>query len=180
MTCANIQRHLQHYVDDRLDARAASGVAAHLAGCAACRDDLRLLQAVRTGAAALPYVAEPERLTRSILARVAAFERQRAVATLGARFALRLADALLATALASLATVLFLLLQPGLLRMAAAPLQHALAPLQRGYVGFVGHWGTVLAWALWMGLGLSLTLWFAGSEVRSGWRRTLSQHLPWQ
>jgi anti-sigma factor RsiW len=180
MTCARIHRHLQHYLDDRLDARVASGVAAHLTECAACREDLRLLQAVRTGAAALPYVAEPERLTRSIMVRVAAYERQRAVAPRGARFALRLADALLATALASLATVLFLLLQPGLLRVVAQPLQHALLPLQRGYLGFVGQWGTLLAWAMWMGVGLSLTLWFAGSEVRAGWRRTLSEHLPWQ
>jgi predicted anti-sigma-YlaC factor YlaD len=180
MTCASIQRHLQHFLDDRLDVRAVSGVADHLRACAACREDFRGLEAVRSGAATLPYVAEPERLTRAIMARVAAFERQRGVATRGTRFALRLADALLATALASLATVLFLLAQPGLLRMAAEPLRQALAPLQRGYLGFVGQWGTVLAWVMWMGVGLSLTLWFAGSEVRAGWRRTLSQHLPWQ
>jgi hypothetical protein len=180
MTCAGIRRHLQHYIDDRLAAHAASSVATHLAECAACREDLRLLQVVRTGASTLPYMREPERLTRSIMARVAAFERQRAIAMRGARFPLRLADALLATVLASLATVLFLLTQPGLLRMASEPLQHALVPLQRGYLGFVGQWGTVLAWAMWMGVGLSLTIWFAGSEVRAGWRRTLSEHLPWQ
>jgi anti-sigma factor RsiW len=180
MTCASTRRHLQHYLDDRLAVRAASGVATHLAECAACREDLRLLQAVRAGASSLGYVREPERLTRSIMARVAAFERQRAIAAHGARFALRLADALLATALASLATVLFLLTQPGLLRLAAAPVQQALVPLQRGYVGFVGQWGTLLAWAMWMGVGLSLTFWFAGSEVRAAWRRTLSEHLPWQ
>jgi hypothetical protein len=177
MTCARARRHLQLYLDDRLAAHAAADVAAHLAACAACRESLHLLQLVRAGAATPSYVRDPERLTRSIMARVAAFERQRAFA---APFALRLADALLATALASLATILFLLTQPGLLRTVADPLQRALTPLQHGYLGFVGQWGTLLAWVIWMGIGLSLTLWFAGSEVRAGWRRTLSEHLPWQ
>jgi hypothetical protein len=180
MTCASARRHLQLYLDDRLDVRSAAGVAAHLSVCAGCREDLRLLHEVRAGAATLPDMREPERLTRLIMARVAAFERQRAVATRGARFALRLADALLATALASVATILFLLTQPALLHTVADPLQRALAPLQRDYLSFVGQWGTLLAWVMWMGIGLTLTLWFAGSEVRAGWRRMLSEHLPWQ
>jgi hypothetical protein len=178
MTCTRAHRHLQLYLDDRLAAYSAADVAAHLAACAACRESLRLLQLVRAGAATPPAVREPERLTHSIMARVAAFERQRARAA--APFALRLADALLATALASLATVIFLLTQPGLLRTVTDPLQRALVPLQRDYLGFVGQWGTLLAWVICMGLGLSLTLWFAGSEVRAGWRRALSEHLPWQ
>ena len=178
MTCARAHRHLQLYLDDRLAAHAAAEVAAHLGGCATCRGSLSLLQVVQAGAATPLSVREPERLTRSIMARVAAFERQRALAA--TPFALRLADALLAIALASAATVIFLLTQPGLLRTLADPLQRALAPLQRDYLGFVGQWGTLLAWMIWMGLGLSLTLWFAGSEVRAGWRRTLSEHLPWQ
>jgi hypothetical protein len=178
MTCARAYRQLQLYLDDRLVAHAAADVAAHLAGCGACRENLRLLQLVRTCAATPPDVREPERLTRSIMARVAAFERQRALAA--APFALRLADALLAIVLASLATIIFLLTQPGLLRTVADLLRRALAPFQRGYLGFVGQWGTLLAWVIWMGIGLSLALWFAGGEVRAGWRRTLSEHLPWQ
>jgi predicted anti-sigma-YlaC factor YlaD len=180
MTCAHARRHLQHYLDDRLAAHAAASLTEHLALCTACRDELRLLQIVRAGAAALPNVREPERLTRAIIARVAAYECQRAAASRRARFALRLGDALLATALASLLTIFFLLTQPSLLRTAAVPLQHALLPLQRDYFGFVGQWGTLLAWAMWMGVGFSLALLFVGGEVRAGWRRTLSEHLPRQ
>ena len=176
MTCARVRTCLQCYVDGRLSVRRLARVEAHLESCAACRQDLSVLEAVCLGASNLSYVEEPEALTRAIMARVSELEARR---TAGARrFSLGLADALLASALATVVTVIFLWFQPGLREMASASLAHALLPIQRTYLDLVDHWGSWVAWLVWTGVGLVLAIWFAGGEVRATWRRTLAQRLP--
>lgn len=48
MRCGPVQRHLTAAVDGRLDARSRAAVDEHVAGCAACREELRLTRALFT------------------------------------------------------------------------------------------------------------------------------------
>jgi hypothetical protein len=61
MTCSDCRDRLNEYVDGELPVAAARDVAAHLAGCPACRAELASLQALLDRAAALPREVPPVR-----------------------------------------------------------------------------------------------------------------------
>src|SRR5262249_10730002 len=122
-------------------------------------------------------VLEPPDLTERILARIAVAKMQSSVATMGG-FGLRWVDGVRAALLATTTTILFVLLSPSLRLAVGNELSHTfpeiVALLLAPGPGSIA-W---LAWLVWIVAGLTLTLWLAGAEVRSAWRRSLLSRLP--
>jgi anti-sigma factor RsiW len=177
MNCARAEKWLNLYVDGRLDVRQLRLLEEHTHACVACRSELNCLEAIRESLAEFPPVAEPAGLTERILACVAAFESGRSAAH-GHQFSLRWADGLLAALLATLTTLLFVLLDPSLRTGVPVALSHAFP----GVVALLSMTGpgsiAWVAWIAWVVAGLALAIWFAGAEVRSSWRRSLSHRMP--
>lgn len=177
MTCSRARTWLQLYVDGRIEARRLGPLEAHLRGCAACRHELSMLETVCESLSELPTVAEPVGLTNLILARIAAFEVRQAAADVR-QFGLRWADALLAALLATMTTLLFVLVDPSLRATVPSLVSHSfpafVALLTKSGPGSIA-W---IAWIVWLTVGFGLAFWLAGAEVRSTWRRSVSQHLP--
>jgi anti-sigma factor RsiW len=177
MTCARSQRYLQLYVDGRLAPDYLSSLEAHLAECAACRRELHMLETIALVYAEPEPVEVPPDLTVLIMARVARAERLRARVD-PRSFGIRWADALVALLLATCSTLLFVLLDPGLRLAVPAAFMHSFPTLVS--LLLVRGPGSI-AWSAWIAsvlTGSLLTLWLAGAEVRSSWRRVLSEHMP--
>jgi hypothetical protein len=177
MTCRRAGYWLQLSLDDRLDLRRRARLEEHLEGCPTCRDDLLLLGVVCQGAMGPEDAPDSAELTRAIMERVAELERRRAAVARRPAFAPAWADALLAGGLATLVTALFLVFQPGLRLALATPLARSLLPLERGADALAGTLAGWVAWVVWGAIGLSLAIYFAGSEVRTSWRRMLTTWL---
>jgi anti-sigma factor RsiW len=177
MKCSRAAPLLQLYVDGRLEAPRLAALEAHLEGCATCRHELDMLEAICAVGAPGEPVIEPPDLTARILARVAESEARR-VPDRVRGFGLGWADALRAALLASATTLLFILLSPALRPAVGGELSSAfpnvVALLLAPGPGSIA-W---IAWLVWIAAGLILTLWFAGREVRALWRRVLAQRLP--
>lgn len=192
ITCARARGWLNLYVDGRLPLGRLRALEAHVLGCAACRRELVMLEGIREAlrgdAAEAETAPEPAELHALVMARIATYEARRrearaAVAAAkaagaGASFGLRWADALLAAALATLSTLVFVLLDPGLRAVVAAALLRSFpgvaALLSAPGPGAVA-WA---AWLVWIVAGVGLALLFAGAEVRMQWRRSLAARLP--
>lgn len=177
MTCERANVWLQLYVDGRLDLHRLVRLEEHLEACQACREDLDVLEAICYGSSALDYARQPMDLTERIMRRVADVESRR-LSPERRSFGLGWADAVLAALLATVMTGLFLGFQPALTHAASTALVHNLTSVDRDIVGIVSTWAAWVAWAVWVGVGLLLAIWFAGREVRNGWRRTLAARLP--
>ncbi|HEX9058098.1 MAG TPA: zf-HC2 domain-containing protein [Ktedonobacterales bacterium] len=178
MTCARAAKWLQLYVDGRLDVRHLARLEEHVQECPTCRDDLLLLEIVCQASSALAPTSEPIDLTEAIMLRVAELERRRAAATQPRVFTPVWADALLAGIMATIATATFLIFQPGLRLMLVSMMAQTLVSLERGAATDLSGLAPWVAWVVWVGIGVALTLWLAGSEVRNGWRRNLMARLP--
>lgn len=177
MKCSRARTLLNLYVDGRLSASRFAALEAHLGDCAACRAELTHLELVTRSLAEAPFVAEPERLTTLILARIAGYEANRAHAH-ERSFAPRWGDAVLAAVLASLTTLLFVFLDPHLrvgilanVSSVGAQLSTLVSTPGQGALGW-------LVWSVWIGAGCVLAVWLAGAQVRSTWRRSLAERIP--
>ncbi len=193
MTCSRAQRLLQLYIDQRLSLPRTRALERHLAHCAACRAEWMLLEDVLAGVHSLNNITEPSWLTQAIMARVAEITVQppeesaadlpqrRQPAAQRAPFRLTLQDLILASTLATIVVISFVLFQPGLrdaLVSSVNPLvAEVLARLQFLISPNAGVMG-LLVWLLWVGLGIAITLVLAGSEVRSQWRQRIRDWLP--
>jgi predicted anti-sigma-YlaC factor YlaD len=177
MTCAHAATWLQLYVDGRLHVRHLARLEAHLDTCATCRQDLVLLEVICEAATVVAPLQEPAQLTHAIMSRVAALEARRAAATSQRRFGVGWADALLAGAMATVATLVFLLFQPGLRQTASLAMSQTVVPLERSLAAFLVASSSWFAWLVWIGIGLLITVCFAGGEVRAEWRRSLMARL---
>lgn len=72
MTHARVQRQLSAYLDSELAPGEADEIRAHLAGCAACREELSRLQQVKALLGRLPERPVPEELWPAIHRRIGA------------------------------------------------------------------------------------------------------------
>jgi anti-sigma factor RsiW len=197
ITCARARGWLNLYVDGRLPLGRLRTLEEHVLGCAACRRELVMLEGIREAlredaAEAAETAPEPAELHALIVARIATYEARRrearaAVAAAkvatrsagaGASFGLRWADALLAATLATLSTLVFVLLDPGLRAAVPAALLRSF-PVVAALLNAPGP-GAVAwaAWLVWIVAGVGLALLFAGAEVRMQWRRSLAARLP--
>jgi hypothetical protein len=64
--CREVADRLEAFVDGDLDLDAAAALEAHLAGCAACREQHRLAAAVRDGLRGLPELDTPEHVLAAV------------------------------------------------------------------------------------------------------------------
>lgn len=183
MNCAQFQRYLHFYVDGRLAPRYLSPLESHLAQCAACRQELHLLEIIAHVYAEPEVIQVPADLTVLIMAQVAQSERMRARVQ-AQPFGIGWGDGLVALLLATFSTGVFVALDPSLRVAVSAAFVHifpALVSLLLGHGPGSIAW---IAWIAWVVTGTLLTLWLAGAEVRSSWREALSQrmmqlpHLP--
>lgn len=70
LDCGRVERRLAEYAADELDAAERTGVERHLAGCAACRDELSRERVLRETLAGMPLIPCPDRVSDAVLARV--------------------------------------------------------------------------------------------------------------
>jgi anti-sigma factor RsiW len=70
MKCAEVEEKLSEYLEALLDRDTADAVRDHLAACARCREELRLLDETRQAVTALPSIDLPAGFTQRVMARV--------------------------------------------------------------------------------------------------------------
>jgi len=194
MTCTRAQNLMQLYIDKRLSLGRTRSLERHLAHCHACRAELMLLEDVSAGIHSLVHISEPDWLTEAVMARIAATTAQPPQEAILARshaqrphsrlvlpFRLSGRDIALASLLATLAMLSFMLAVPvlrtalgGLVNPLAAILLNGLLLLFSPDAGVLG----LLSWVLWILLGICITLFVAGSEIRSLWRQRIRAWLP--
>ena len=78
MKCSQAIRRLHLYVDGRLTPQALAPLEQHLMSCAACREELRLLEVIGVSVEGLESAPEPPALTQQIMSRIAAYEAEKA------------------------------------------------------------------------------------------------------
>lgn len=182
MRCREAAHQLQLYLDNQLTIEQARALEAHVATCAACLEELSLLEEVTQNLHQIKVITEPDDLNEQIMQRVA----MTAQRTNAPRFSLlrpSLAEILVAVLLATIATLGSILQQPSL---------RALLPIANGHDSFslavlsLLHMLTTvdsntLILALWLigtFLGICITLVLAGSEMRSQWLKAMMERLP--
>lgn len=194
MTCSRAQEWMQLYLDKRLSLTRIRALERHMERCEQCRAEWMLLEDVAAGVHSLEHIIEPAGLTETVMARIAAvtaqppletpaaLQRQKQRALRVAPFHLAAWDVLLSTILATLVVLGFVLAQPTLRDTLGALVNPAIAAslgvfqaLFSPNDGLVPFW---LVWALWVGLGIAITLLVAGSEIRSLWRQRIRERLP--
>lgn len=183
ISCSRATKLLHLYSDSCLDVRHFAPLEAHLRTCAACQRELAWLELVSAACDETVPVIVPAGLAERVMAYItyAEAEQQRehtAVAASHRAFALHWGDGVLAALLASVSTLLFTLLDPHLRAFIGGVLFHLLPNmltllLAPGPGSFA--WA---AWIVWVAAGLGLAITLAGAEVRSLWRRSLTQRLP--
>jgi predicted anti-sigma-YlaC factor YlaD len=182
MHCREAAQKLQLYLDNRLTIEQARTLEAHVANCAACLEELVLLEEVTQNLHTIKVIAEPDDLNEQIMRRVA-MTAQRAKSP---RFSLlrpSLAELLVVVLLATIATLGSILQQPSLrallpfanghdsLSLAVMSLLHMLTT--------AGSNTLILAlWVIGTALGICITLVVAGNEMRSLWFRAVMERLP--
>ena len=83
MSCEDVARDLDAYVDRELDADTATAVRDHVSGCAACRRQVSELEALGRLVRSTPYYSAPDRLRARVSARTARLTHARAPAVGG-------------------------------------------------------------------------------------------------
>jgi predicted anti-sigma-YlaC factor YlaD len=179
MRCSDATVQLQLYIDRRLTMSQVRVLEAHVAQCAACRNQLYLLEEVASTLHNLQLVAEPADMTMRIMQRVAVSS-QRQVDGQFSLWRPSLVELLTAVFLASITTLVIIWQQPSLRAVLpfANPLTRAFATILHLLV--TADMGT-LSLVLWIGgtiLGICITLALVGDEIRSEWFKAMMDRLP--
>lgn len=184
MRCKEAAQHLQLYLDHRLTFEQTRALEAHVANCAACLEELTLLEEVTSNLQTFKVVAEPEDLNEQIMRRVAMTALQRSTPT--PRFSLlrpTLLEIIVAVLLATIATLGSILQQPSL--RALLPFANGHDTLSLEFMNLLHMLtsvdSTTLILSLWLigtFLGICITLVLAGDEVRSQWFKAMMERLP--
>ncbi len=189
MRCTKATYQFQLYIDHQLTLRQTRVLEAHIASCPSCRVELNFLETVSCGLNTLKFVSEPADMHEQIMQKVAlnaarkhALSREKQAA----RFKLfrpSLAEILAAALLATMATLMILLQQPGL--RALLPVANGHDPLSLLYTQVVhtltsidANTLTLALWIIGTLLGICITLAVAGSEMRTQWFKAMLDHLP--
>jgi hypothetical protein len=188
MHCSKAEQLLQLYIDDQLPLSQMRALEAHLSECAACREELRILEALADALSAWQVVSEPEDMHEQIMRRVAVTTQQTdpVISPQIKPFSPwrpSLAELLAAILLATVATLGSILEQPALramlpianghdsLSIAFLNIVHALTSLDSNTLGLV-------LWIAGTVLGICITLAFAGADIRSRWFKAMMDRLP--
>jgi predicted anti-sigma-YlaC factor YlaD len=196
MRCAKAAEQLQLYIDKQLTLDQVRTLEAHLATCAACREELFLLETIESALQNIEFVAEPADLTQNIMRRVALIaQRGEEVPAKSAResttvkefasmlFRPSLAELLAAGLLATITTLGVVLGQASVREALLITGGHDIFSLI-----FLGLWHIILGmnsgtlmlvfWVLGTILGIWITLALAGNEVRTQWLKAMLDRLP--
>lgn len=189
MRCNKAARQLQLYLDERLSHSQVRALEAHLNGCEACREELRMLEMVMHALDAPQTISEPAELHEQIMRRVASVAAQGRAAPGHAQprpfspWRPSLAELLAAILLATVATLGSILQQPSLravlpianghdsLSIAFLHILHTLTSLDSSTF-------TLVLWVAGTILGIFITLAFAGAEIRTRWFKAMMDRLP--
>jgi len=179
MRCPGANSQLQLYIDNRLSMNQVRELEGHIAQCAACQQQLYLLEEVTSALRELPPVVEPADMTMLIMQRVAmSSQRQR-----DKQFSLwrpSLLELVVVIILASITTLSIIWQQPSLRAVLpfANPLSQTISYVI--HLLYSGDKGVILL-VLWVGgtiIGIWITLALAGNEIRSKWFKAMMDHLP--
>jgi predicted anti-sigma-YlaC factor YlaD len=184
MRCKEATKQLQLYLDNRLTIDQTRALEAHLVTCAACLNDLKILEEVIYSLQTFKVVAEPDDLNAQIMSRVATAASQRNMPS--SRFSLwrpTLLEILVAVVLATIATLGTILQQPSI--RALLPIANGHDALSLAFMNFLRTLMTIdsntLILALWIVgtiLGVCITLILAGSKMRSQLFKAMMERLP--
>jgi Putative zinc-finger len=182
MRCKKATRLLQLYIDGCLTMQQTRALEAHVSGCAACREELELLQEVAYALRNPGLIAEPEDLKMQIMQRVAMTPQRNEVRKFSP---LRpsLPQALAIIFLATFATFGSIVAQPSLRRL--LPFANGHDSLSIAFMNVLHAFGefnsgtlTLAFWVVGTILGVCITLVLAGTEMRSQWFKAMMERLP--
>ena len=180
MHCKEAAQKLQLYLDNRLSIEQARALEAHVANCAACLEELVLLEEVAQNLHAIKVIAEPDDLNERIMRRVA----MTAQRTKTPRFSLlrpSLAELLVVILLATIATLGSILQQPSLRALLPFANGHdslSLAVMNLLHMLMDSNTLILALWVIGTVLGICITLVVAGNEMRSLWLKAVMERLP--
>ncbi len=180
MRCAEVTRQLQLYIDNQLTLEQVRALEAHIAECAACQHEMRLLAGVVAALHDLPLVAEPEDLTMRVMQRVAVTPQQQKEQKNDDFSMLRpsFLELVAAILLATIATLGIMWEDPSL--RDALPFANGHDSLSLAFVSLL-HLvpaGSMILWIVGALLGICITLVLAGSELRTQWFKAILDRLP--
>lgn len=182
MRCKKATQLLQLYSDGCLTLEQTRALEAHVALCAACREELEVLQEVAYTLHNLRLIAEPEDLKMQIMQRVAAAPERSNVH----KFSLlrpSLPQLFAVVVLATIATFGSILAQPSL--RALLPFANGHDSVSIAFMNILHLFGginsgtlTLAFWLVGTVLGVCITLALAGTEMRSQWFKAMMERLP--
>ena len=182
MRCKKATRLLQLYIDGCLTMQQTRALEVHVAGCAACREELDLLQEVAYALRNPGLIAEPADLKMQIMRRIAMAPARTEVP----KFSLlrpSLPEVLVIIFLATFATFGSIVSQPSLRRL--LPFANGHDSLSIAFLDVLHLFGgvdsgtlTLAFWVVGTILGVCITLVLAGNEMRSQWFKAMMERLP--
>ena len=182
MRCKKATQLLQLYIDGCLTMQQTRALEAHVASCAACREELDLLQEVAYALRNPGLIAEPADLKMRIMRRIAMAPAR----SEGPKFSLlrpSLPELLVVIFLATFATFGSIVSQPSLRRL--LPFANGHDSLSLAFMNVLHLFGsvdsgtlTLAFWVIGTILGVCITLALAGTEMRSQWFKAMMERLP--
>jgi Putative zinc-finger len=179
MHCKKATQLLQLYIDGCLTIQQTRALEAHVAGCAACREELELLQEVAYAVRNPGLIAEPEDLKMQIMQRIAMAPARSDVH----KFSPLRPSLPQALAIIFLATFGSIVSQPSLRRL--LPFANGHDSLSVAFMNILHVFGgidsgtlTLAFWVVGTIMGICITLGLAGNEMRSQWFKAMMERLP--
>lgn len=184
MRCQKASKQLQLYLDNRLTIDQTRALEAHVSNCAACLEELKILEEFIYDLHTFKVIAEPDDLNAQIMRRVAVAASQRAMPA--SRYSLwrpTLLEILIAVILATIATLGTILQQPSI--RALLPIANGHDALSLAFLHSLHLLITIdsntLILAFWIVgtiLGICITLILVGSEMRTQLFKAMMERLP--
>ena len=181
MRCAEAERQIQLYVDNRLTLAQFRTLEAHIVTCPACQAEFHSLEEITSSLRTIQVVVEPAGLTMQIMQRVAENPRQS-----DGQYSLwrpSLPELLAVFFLATITTLGLIWNQPSL--RAVLPFANGHDVLSHAFFSMlailVANNGGPLMLLLWVGgaiIGIGITLALVGDEMRTEWYKAMIDRLP--
>ena len=184
MRCKKASKQLQLYLDNRLTIDQTRALEAHVANCAVCLEELKILEEVMYDLHTFKVVVEPDDLNAQIMRRVAIAASQRTMpASPYSLWRPTLLEILVVVILATIATLGTILQQPSI--RALLPIANGHDALSLAFIHSLHMLVTIdsntLILAFWIVgtiLGICITLVLVGSEMRTQLFKAMMERLP--
>ena len=187
MHCSKAARQLQLYTDKQLNLEQIRALESHLSTCPACSNDYYLLEEIDHVLNSMELIQEPIDLTANVMRRVAlspqSTERQLTESRTILVFRPSFSEILIASLLATVA-MCGLLFDQQSIRTALLgssshdPISTFVAPIWNAVVMANSNTLMICLWVTGTVLGVWITLWVAGSDMRNEWFKAVLDRLP--